>query len=67
MDGDDGLGLCAAYGCHQSPLAAMCVTVGDKGVKLPAAERRLVYGKVRPDILRIEDVFFGVSELLPLR
>lgn len=44
----------------------MGVTVGDKGVKLPAAERRLVYGKVRPDILRIEDVFFGVSELLPL-
>lgn len=44
----------------------MGVTIGDKSVKFPTAERRLVYGKVWSDILRIEDVFFGVSELLPL-
>lgn len=65
-NGNDGLGLCPAYGRHQSSLAAMGVTICDKGVKLTAAERRFVYGQVWTDVLRIEDVFPGVSELLPV-
>ena len=44
----------------------MGVTVGDEGVKFPAAERCLVYGKVRSDVLRIEDIFFRVTQLLPV-
>ena len=43
----------------------MGVTVGDKGVKLAATERRLVNGQIRADVLRIEDVFFGVTTLFP--
>lgn len=43
----------------------MGVSVGDEGVKLPAAERCLVYGKIRTDILGIKNVFLGMAELFP--
>ena len=43
----------------------MGVTVSDEGVKLPAAERCLVYGKIRTDILGIKNVFLGMAELFP--
>ncbi|WP_289647227.1 hypothetical protein [uncultured Muribaculum sp.] len=44
----------------------MGVSVGDEGVKLPATQRCLVYGKIRADVLRIENVFFCVTQLLPV-
>lgn len=43
----------------------MGVTVGDKGVQFAAAEGRFVYGQILTDVLRIEDIFFCVTELLP--
>lgn len=43
----------------------MGVSVGDEGVKLPAAERCLVYGKILSHILRIKNVFLGMAELFP--
>ncbi len=44
----------------------MGVAVGDKGVKLPAAQRRFINGQIRTDVLRIENVFFCVAQLLPV-
>lgn len=38
-DGNDSLGLRAAYGCHKRTFASMGVTVCDEGVKFSATER----------------------------
>lgn len=43
----------------------MGVTVGNEGVKLPTAERCLVYGKMLSHILRIKNIFLGMAELFP--
>ena len=48
------------------PLSSVCITVGDEGIELATAERRLVDGQIRPDVLRIEDIFISMSQLLPL-
>ena len=64
--GNDRLGLGSAYGSHQGSLAAMSVAVGHERVQFAATERRLIYGKVGPDILWIKDILLSMTELLPL-
>lgn len=44
----------------------MGVSVGDKGIKFTATERCFIYGQIRTDILGIEYVFPGMSELFPV-
>ncbi len=44
----------------------MSVAVGNKRVEFAATERRLVYGKIRPDILRVKDILLSMIQLLPL-
>lgn len=58
-------GFSAADGGDKRASAAVGVAVGDEGVKLPAAERRLVDGQVGPDVLREQDELLCMRELLP--
>lgn len=44
----------------------MSVAVGHKRVQFAATERRLIYRKVWPDILRVKNILLSMFQLLPL-
>ena len=44
----------------------MSIAVRNERVEFTATERGLIYGKVRTNILRINDIFLNMIQLLPL-